>query len=95
MDELDRDLANGLLGEQQINDSLSGDLTGAYRNMAAREAISDQDAPGRNYRGQMYRERQPQLNRGIRGPVVPRPTLAAVLAGVLLVLVLLIVAGVH
>jgi hypothetical protein len=97
MDELNRDLANGLLGEQQFNDALSGDLAGAYRDGAARDEISQQDPPGLNYRGQIYRERQPRQPQMDRGPLMPpatRRALGLLVAG-LAVLLLLVALGVH
>jgi hypothetical protein len=98
MEDIERDLADGLLGGDQVNDALSGDLTGAYRDAAARETYRDQDPPGLNYRGQVYRERLPRDMPPIHqptGPVVPRATVAGVLAATLLVLVLLVVLGIH
>lgn len=83
MDELDRDLANGLLGWDQADRAMSGDLTGAYRDMAAREWAAQQDAC-----------RVPAQQAGARrvrpsGPLIPLPTVA-----VLLVLVLVLVIAV-
>lgn len=40
MDELNRDLADGMLGWDQADRAMSGDLTGAYRDEAARELLS-------------------------------------------------------
>jgi hypothetical protein len=80
MEDIERDLANGLLGEDEADDALGGNLTGAYRDAAARQRLLPRDMPP---------SRQPT------GPLVPRATVAGVLAGVLLVLVLLVVMGIH
>lgn len=39
------DLANGLLGEDEANRAMSGDLTGAYRDQAARRVYQQDDTP--------------------------------------------------
>lgn len=76
MDELNRELANGMLGWDQADRAMSGDLAGAYRDEAAREVIE----PG--YRG------QPPWTP--RGPAVPGPTIAGALVLLLVVLVIVL-----
>lgn len=43
MDDLNRDLADGMLGWDQADRAMGGDLTGAYRDAAARERLSMND----------------------------------------------------
>lgn len=92
MDELDRDLANGLLGVDQANDALSGNLAGAYRDDAARDVISQ----GGLMNTWLYSDR-PRVT-GRRDPVqptgrmIPLPTVAGAAALALAVLILVLLA---